>query len=183
MNKQFCNSEPSVVFKNEQGAEYIPIWAIEDDLDTLDESWHKREHKWEYSKCGNYLSTSIVVVVFGRTLCGASYIRITDYPSEQNIMAVGISEAIKNAVKVLGKRFGRELNDRRSQGDTQPITKNEKQEIVKAVKERERLKKLIENARTLEDLAKYKEKLTDYPELNTTYMDKVKSFANNIQKP
>jgi hypothetical protein len=116
----FLDAEvPQEEIETINGAQYQPIWVIENLLDELTSAtWNRCNHKFEVKEFGDdvHILTSIEVHVnyggYSRVLIGGSSISGKDYPDNPNPAQVGIAEATKAAVKVLGRRFGRYLNDR-----------------------------------------------------------------------
>lgn len=108
----------SEIEKNEDGSLFIPIRIIEELLDSVSEkTWDRVNHKYSFhiDAAGDQsLATSfeLKLIAFGgeRTLLCSSFIRLKDYENNSNILQTGIAEATKAGVKVLGKRFGKDLN-------------------------------------------------------------------------
>jgi hypothetical protein len=118
--QQFVLQAPEVLEYNDDGTAYIPIWAVENDLDTLTGyDWSRNHHHYSFDTDStglNWLSTSLElhIAYMGRSktlLCG-SRICISSYQDNSNLIQTGIAEATKAGVKVLGIRFGKELNER-----------------------------------------------------------------------
>lgn len=123
--KEWLDTEPAITEQNEDGSLYVPIWAIESDLNELCKTkdgvyeWSRHNHKWLVHVDHNgeeWLATSILVELnyegIKRLLSGSSFISPSQYPDSKNFLQTGISEATKAATKVLGNRFGYSLNDR-----------------------------------------------------------------------
>lgn len=99
---------------------YIPIWIIESLLDYLSfNKWDRRNHKYSFHpdhSGGEWLATSIELEItyagMTRTLICSSFINTSSYPENKNILQTGIAEATKSGVKILGRRFGKCLNER-----------------------------------------------------------------------
>lgn len=114
--QKWLGTEPPIICQNDQGFDYIPIRDLEDTLDEYDPFWARENHRYHFVEVGDYLylSTSIqIVVVASRVLTGGSMLKLNDYPDNENIIQTGISEATKAAAKVLGRRFGKYLNENR----------------------------------------------------------------------
>lgn len=117
---QFFASDPQNLEQNDDGSSYIPIWQVEKDLNEVTEgNWSRYDHKYSFhpDKEGNeWLSTSHLLEVnysgMKRILLCSSLINPMEYPGNSNLLQTGIAEATKAGVKVLGKRFGSELNER-----------------------------------------------------------------------
>lgn len=104
---------------NEDGSAYIPIWKIEDYLDKLCEGkWSRPGHKYSFHTIlsTEWLATSHDLEVnyagMKRILLCSSFINTLDYSDSKNILQAGVAEATKAGCKVLGARFGKNLNDR-----------------------------------------------------------------------
>lgn len=116
----FLSSDPINLEQNDDGSSYIPIWQVENDLNDLCKcNWGRFEHKYSFhaNHSGEeWLSTSHLLEVnysgMKRILLCSSLINPKEYPGNSNLLQTGIAEATKAGVKVLGKRFGKELNDR-----------------------------------------------------------------------
>lgn len=116
----FFNSEPENLEQNDDGSVYIPIWQVENDLNHVTHSqWGRFNHKYSFHVDINgieWLATSHELEVnyagTKRILLCSSFISPLDYKGTKNFIHTGIAEATKAGVKVLGKRFGRELNER-----------------------------------------------------------------------
>jgi hypothetical protein len=118
--KEFIESDPQGLEKNDDGSEYIPIWQVENDLDHLcGNNWSRHSHKYSFHvghSGEEWLSTSHLLEVnysgMKRVLLCSSIITLQEYPFNSNLVQTGIAEATKAGVKVIGRRFGKELNDR-----------------------------------------------------------------------
>lgn len=116
----FLATDPINIEKNDDGSEYIPIWQVENDLDTLcGKNWSRYDHKYSlhtdhsgYEWLATSLLLEINVVGVKRILVCSSFISAEHYAGNTNLLQTGVAEATKAGVKVLGKRFGKELNDR-----------------------------------------------------------------------
>lgn len=116
----FFNSDPLVIEQNDDGSLYIPIWQVEKDLDFISNSnWSRAKHQYAFHADHSgeeWLSTSCEVMLtysgMERILLCSSIISPKQYPMNQNILQTGIAEATKAGVKILGRRFGNELNAR-----------------------------------------------------------------------
>lgn len=110
---------------NPDGSQFIPIFHVEKKLDRLDPFWGTDNFKFQFLKSVSGMtfcdaSIEVVVSYAGRTrkLVGAVTIVIpadTDFEDpfmNKNFSATCKSEAIKNAVKAIGRAFGQDLNDR-----------------------------------------------------------------------
>lgn len=117
---EFLTKDPENLEQNDDGSVYIPIWQVEKDLDTIsDGRWSRKNHKYSFhpiSDASRILATSHELIIqYGgveRILLCSSLIDPVDYPGVKNLLQTGIAEATKAGVKILGKRFGGELNDR-----------------------------------------------------------------------
>ena len=130
---EFLSSEPINVEQNDNGSLFIPIWQVEKDLDAFTENnWSRFNHRYSFQT--DHTGVEWVVtsheleIYYGglkRILLCSSIINPQEYIGNSNIIHTGISEATKAGVKVLGKRFGSELNDR-------VAPKKKKKEPIKA---------------------------------------------------
>lgn len=117
---EFLNSDPENIEQNDDGSVYIPIWQVENDLNYISHGkWGRFSHKYSFHIDHNgveWLATSHELDVnyngVKRILLCSSFISPLDYKETKNFIHTGIAEATKAGVKVLGKRFGRELNER-----------------------------------------------------------------------
>lgn len=122
---------PEEVSKNDDGSEFIPIVIVETNLDELtDGDWSTKNFQYSVHVYGTTLLISASVelcvsyavnigkpgyghwVVLNRTLVGAVTFTDLKHGSNLDFAATGLSEAIKNAAKKLGPRFGKNLNGR-----------------------------------------------------------------------
>lgn len=113
----WLNEEPTEIEWTDdlKPAAYIPIWAVENYLDILsDSSWERYDHKYVWREMFNttMLSTSHLLKVRNRVLLCSSIIDPAKYQDSGNLLQTGIAEATKAGVKVLGRKFGRFLNER-----------------------------------------------------------------------
>lgn len=116
---QFLQKDPVNIEENNDKSQYIPIWQVERDLDYLSNgNWSRFDHKYSFHadhEGTEWLATShllkISYVGMERILVCSSFINPNEY-GISNILQTGIAEATKAGVKVLGKRFGIELNER-----------------------------------------------------------------------
>lgn len=113
----WLNEEPTEIEWTDdlKPAAYIPIWAVENYLDILsDSSWERYDHKFVWREMFNtiMLSTSHLLKVRNRVLLCSSIIDPAQYNGSGNLLHTGIAEATKAGVKVLGRKFGRFLNER-----------------------------------------------------------------------
>ncbi len=121
--KEFVNKEPEGVRKHEsEGYDYIPIAQIEVDLDYISPEWSTYDMKYAiHTATGKVLCTLQLelpvrdedsgnrVLLIRRT--GAISFNLEDIQEEAgDPFAVAKSLCIKNAVRSVGRRFGRELN-------------------------------------------------------------------------
>lgn len=119
---------------NDDGSEFIPIPIVEGLLSKVDVCWGTENFKFRIFSIGERTfasgSLELVLMFFGRLrrVVGAATIEII---SGDNVEAIIKSESIKNSSKVLGKRFGRDLNGRGDmlirQSPSPTIKKNGKQ--------------------------------------------------------
>lgn len=145
MNKEWLDSDPPAheVEKNADGSRYIPIRVVEELLDEytgLD--WSSDDFKWAALPLdgGVYWSGSIELLYFdpsegGRMnqKPGAATIFSGDYPGNKDWLPTLLSECIKNAAKKIGRRFGRYLNDDKSEARQrmQPVRTKPDAQIMK----------------------------------------------------
>jgi isopropylmalate/homocitrate/citramalate synthase len=171
--QEFLNKEPVNVEENADKSQYIPIWQVERDLDMITMcNWSRYDHKYSFhadNEGTEWLATShLLRLNYGiveRILVCSSFINPTEY-GITNILQTGIAEATKAGVKVLGKRFGIELNDRTVPKGTAKVRKQHKAKpdksimdaYLKAVMENDTLKQAqllaIYDIKTSEDYAK-----------------------------
>lgn len=182
----------------DQEVEYIPIGQIESMLDEKF-NWDTKEFRFNIYKTGTYwFATGSVelaleeisnlkpeyyagalkeVPLYRRNLTGAATIAISSRDDNMHYESTILSLATANAAQKLGKRFGRELNNRMKVGETSFTNKLDVPPVIdRGV---ERLKILIENAQSLQALAVHKEAVatSDSPELIKSYADKVKKLS------
>lgn len=100
---------------NANGSEFIPIQIIEGLLSRLDVCWGTENFKFRVFNIHEQTfasgSLELVVMFFGklRRIIGAATFEIF---GGENVEAITKSECIKNGSKILGKRMGRDLNNR-----------------------------------------------------------------------
>lgn len=115
---EWLNQEPEadLIQDSPEGGRHIPIEKLKPLLTELDPFWGTENFKWNYMLIGGamHLSSSVeLIVTYGdkkRRLAGASTFDVNTYGENTHYVAIGLSEAIKNSAKNLGKRFGSELN-------------------------------------------------------------------------
>jgi hypothetical protein len=165
----------------EQSVDYIPIGHVEK---MLDEKfiWQTFDFKFQIYKTGTYWfasgSVGLSVREYGATaymrdLIGAATIIISSKDDNMHYESTILSLATANAAQKLGKRFGRELNNRMEVGETAFKNRTEPEVVDRAV---ERVKILIDNSKTMTDLAVHKQHCTS-PELLNYYMKKLNSLV------
>lgn len=117
---------PADEISEKEGGLFQDIRVVENLLDAYtSKSWGRKNHNYEFhtitvdGHTETYLSTSIEIHLGcedGRVLIGGSMLKLTDYAENPNIVMTGVSEATKAAVKVLGRRFGKDLNEESGAG-------------------------------------------------------------------
>lgn len=130
---QFLQKDPVNIEENADKSQYIPIWQVERDLNYLsDSNWSRFDHKYSFHadhEGTEWLATShLLKISYGgmeRILVCSSFINPNEY-GISNILQTGVAEATKAGVKVLGKRFGIELNERTAPKKTAPAKEKKK---------------------------------------------------------
>lgn len=161
--------------------DYIPIGQREK---MLDEKffWDTRKFRFQIYKAGNhwFASGSVLLIVkekqgeYKRKLQGAATIVISSKDDNMHYESTILSLATDNASQKLGPRFGRELNGRMEVGETAFVNKAEAPVIDRSV---ERVKILVENAKSLEELSKHKDSCSKNAELYEMYNSKLKTLV------
>ena len=165
MNKKFaeyCNQypEPVDIKLTDDGFEYIPIQIIQNYLDELCNeiggTWcasgtYERENRIEgdFKQISGELLLEIAYYDNNKNIVrvsrpGSSTIILSTKEPTPHYAATLKSEAIKNAAKTLGRRFGRFLNDKESLSEGQiinavkkeipPISEEDKKKITGHIK-------------------------------------------------
>lgn len=123
---QWLVQEPSEneIATNKDGSQFIPIAKVESLLDELtDGKWETERFQYSTIMYGTTLMVSASIelrVEYGdmketdsyRRLVGAVTFSDMDYAGNLDFAGTALSEAIKNAAKKLGPRFGKNLNGR-----------------------------------------------------------------------
>ncbi len=146
---------------NDDGSEFQPIWVIEKLLDELcNYNWSRHSHRYSLHEIGNsfWLATSIITEIkynlppgtVRRNLACSSFLDLSQYTNNSNILQTGIAEATKAGVKVLGSRFGYSLNQRTAkkirEKTKMPPDKKIKEQYARYVSEKNESKvKLLES--------------------------------------
>jgi hypothetical protein len=186
------DSEISYIQDGDKKIAYIPIGITER---TLDEKfdWDTVEQKFHIHKTSNYwfASGSVLLHVranaeaqaehnanvgYERMISGAATIRISSKDDNMHYESTVLSLAINNAATRLGRRFGRHLNDRMVTGETSFVEKEDAPVIdIKT----DRLLKLIADAKTPEELARYKDNVANANEreISLAYMNRLKAIT------
>lgn len=121
MEHSYLKESPGLVNKLDNGAEYIPIGKIEQDLDEFSgNEWGTSGFKFQMIRNGNYwfADASVVLNVKGREMVGAVTFPISSRDDNMDYSGTALSFCIANAAKKLGIKFGRGLNGRLSKGET-----------------------------------------------------------------
>ena len=118
---KWINEEPdqSDVEDSPEGGKHIPIEKLQILLDRLDPSWGVKNFKVSYPAImgETFVDASVELIVsyggISRTLAGAATFKIPppqELDANTHYAATGLANAVKNASKRLGKRFGSMLN-------------------------------------------------------------------------
>ena len=169
------------------GAKYIPYKTIVDKLNQLSPNeWSTSNFNPQYIILGRKLlvtgtiDVTVSYVINGekitRTLSGAANFMLNK-ASNPHPSATCKSLAIMNAVKVLGKQFGWEINPETEEEKAEflPIIKEEKAPSVD--KEKERLSQMISTCTNLDELSTYK-LLASSKGLKKQYDNKLKELTD-----
>lgn len=178
---EWLSSEPSPdEIRIKDGAKYIPYHIICSKLDKLDKNWGTRNfsHLFYTLRNGKTICSGNVEVVLSdnRVLSGAATVVLTKM-SNPHPAATVKSLSVMNAVKTLGRQFGWGLNGFENESvyfpdEDVPVVQNKK---------KERLEALIDDCKSVEELAKYKANL-DTEELNKKYISKLKELTNKLKQ-
>lgn len=173
--------------KIKDGAKYIPYKVIVDKLNQLSPNdWSTSNFNPQYIILGRKLlvtgtiDVTVSYVINGekvtRTLSGASNFMLNK-ASNPHPNGTAKSLAIMNAVKVLGRQFGWQLNPETEEEKAEflPVIKEEK--VVNVDKEKERLSQMISTCTSLDELSTYK-LLANSKGLKKQYDNKLKELSN-----
>lgn len=132
--KGYLDSEPAIINKNPDGSLFIPIEALENDLDFF--LWSTKNYKSEpYLDIEGDLSVFASLELsllnnefnndfYNQTFVGSCNFKIKSLLKNPHWNATAKSECIKNAASEAGIRFGRGLN--KDMGNTEKeVTKKE----------------------------------------------------------
>lgn len=133
-------SVPDEEISTKDGGLFQDIRVIESLLDAYTcRKWSRANHRYEFHE--GALSTSFELILPDeddtrrtRVILCASLIDLADYDGNPNLLMTGISEATKAGVKILGRRFGKDLNEERGVGrkiDNTIAAPKKKREAVK----------------------------------------------------
>lgn len=118
---EWIKTDPAIVARLDNGAEYIPIGQIEQELDEYTgNDWGTSDFKFQMIKNGSYwfADASVTLIVLGRSMAGAVTFPISSRDDNMDYSGTALSFCIANAAKKFGIRFGRGLNGRLSKGET-----------------------------------------------------------------
>jgi len=172
--QEWLNKEPLAeeISFNDDGSQYLPIAIVEEKLSRLtDGLWSTTSFTYKIQEFGESLIilASIELTVtynsITRTLIGCTTFSDKTYGINQDWLATAKSECIKNASKALGLQFGSGLNNRLDKKVIQQKTSDD----IKT----DRIVKLINNCKSIEELATYKESAP-----MKEYMAKLKELTN-----
>lgn len=118
--KNLIKQNPTVVKKLANGAEYIPIGHVEQELDILFPDWSTGDFKFQIIEAGKMwiADASCMLYVGNRHMQGAVSFPISSKDENLDFSATALSFCIANAAKRLGIRLGRGLNGRIDAGET-----------------------------------------------------------------
>ena len=132
---------PDDEISEKDGGLFQDIRVIESLLDAYTgKNWNRLKHQYSFHLTpsispddpGQYLlATSCELIIPGvdhgdrdRVILCTSCIDVAQYPNQPNILMTGLSEATKAGVKVLGRRFGKDLNEERGAGRRESTSDN-----------------------------------------------------------
>lgn len=130
----YLNQQPFEyeILSNEDGSQFIPIWIVEALLSEVDPFWNTDNFKFQTLNVEGvpFVSASIEMVLhFGDNLVrrtGATTFQVVNF---ENVEAVALAEATKNAAKKYGSRLGKDLNGRNGdniKSEPRPIKEKKK---------------------------------------------------------
>jgi hypothetical protein len=120
--REWLQEEPTTVATLPKGGNFIPIEALENELDNFD-NWGTQNFHYHFYRDGYAslcIAASIEVVIeykegdspvpLRRTFVGACNFELTSIYPIKHAVATAKSECVKNACSDIGKKFGRGIN-------------------------------------------------------------------------